>query len=99
MQVLSDFMFLLPKESKKFIYFATPKTKESDVNANWEGKISEIRKDIIARFANQKEVLARKVTQIVQQEQRRTQKDVEDVKGELARVKYLLVKQDEKMEK
>ena len=27
-QVLSDFVFLLPKESKKFIYLATPKMKE-----------------------------------------------------------------------
>ena len=85
-------MFLLPKESKKFIYFATPKTKESDVNAEWEGKITEIRRNLVEKFANQKKVLANQMTQIVQQEQKRTQNDVEGVKYDLARVKELLEK-------
>ena len=93
--MLSDYVFLLPKETKKFIYLATPKTKESDVSANWEGKITEISKNFISKFASQKRDLAK----IVQQEQTRTQRDVEGVKEDLTRVEQLLGKQDEKMDK
>ena len=98
-QVLSDFVFLLPKESKKFIYLGTPKTKETDVSANWEGKITAIRNDVIAKFDNQKKVLAKQMTLIVHQEQTRTQKDVEGVKEDLTKVMRLLGKLDEKNEK
>ena len=31
-KVLSDFIFYLPKEDKKFIFLATPRNKETDMN-------------------------------------------------------------------
>jgi len=43
-KVLSDYVFLLPKEAEKFIYLAIPKETDGDINVQWEGKITEIRK-------------------------------------------------------
>ena len=34
-KVLSDFIFLLPEDSEKFLFLATPRTKESEVSTNW----------------------------------------------------------------
>ena len=64
-KLLGDFSFMLPKESKRFIYLATPKIKESDVNADWAGKITAIRKDVNSRLDIQKKVLAKQMTLIV----------------------------------
>ena len=43
-KVLSDFIFLLPDDSEKFLFLATPRRKESEVSTSWEGKITEIRR-------------------------------------------------------
>ena len=50
-KVLSDFIFLLPDDSEKFLFLATPRTKESEVSTNWEGKITEIRRAFEVNFA------------------------------------------------
>ena len=50
-KVLSDFIFYLPKEDKKFIFLATPRNKETDMNSDWQGKITEIRKAFLAQFS------------------------------------------------
>ena len=43
------------------------------MNYTWAGKISEIRKDFIAKFSDHKAGLTKKITHIVQAEQARTQ--------------------------
>jgi len=59
-KVLSDFIFLLPDDSEKFLFLATPETKESEVSTTWEGKITEIRRAFLANFANQRDVMVKK---------------------------------------
>ena len=34
-KVLSDFIFYLKKEDKKFLFLATPKSKETDTTSDW----------------------------------------------------------------
>ena len=64
-KILSDFIFLLPEDSEKFLYLATPRMKESEMSTSWEGKITEIRRAFLGNFVNQRDVMAKKTKEIV----------------------------------
>ena len=60
-KVLSDFIFFLRSDDKKYLYLATPKSNITDIDTNWEGKITAIRNAVVETSESQKEVLSKKL--------------------------------------
>ena len=95
MKILSDFIFLLPEDSEKFLYLATPRMKESEISTSWEGKITEIRRAFLGNFANQRDVIAKKTKEIVNEI---VLKQTEKLEKQAEESKTQVEKQTEKFE-